>query len=53
MVDEWPYVIRLYVSVKSWFLLKLAETDRDSLKAEKEWDRRCEWEIKRFPAFAS
>ena len=36
MVDEWPNVIRLYLSVKSGFLLKLAETDRDSLKAEKE-----------------
>ena len=36
MVDEWPNVIRLYLSVKSWFLLRQAETDRDSLKAEKE-----------------
>ena len=34
MVDEWPNVIRLYLSVKSGFLLKLAETDRDSLKAQ-------------------
>ena len=36
MVDEWTYIIRLYLSVKSWFLLRQAETDRDSLKAEKE-----------------
>ena len=36
MVDEWPYVIRLYLPVKSWFLLRLAETDRDRFKADKE-----------------
>ena len=36
MVDEWPNFICLYLSVKSWFLLRQAETDGDSLKAEKE-----------------
>ena len=36
MVDKWPFVIRLYLSVESWFLLRQAETDGDSLKAEKE-----------------
>ena len=45
MVDEWPYVIRMYLPVKSWFLLRLAETDRDRFKAE--------FGIKRFPSFAS
>ena len=36
MVDERPNIIHLYFPVKSWFLLRLGETDRDSFKAEKE-----------------
>ena len=36
MVDKWPNIIRLYFPVKSWFLLRLGERDRDSFKAEKE-----------------